>query len=130
PLHLRWEHQFRVQPLQIPDGATCLRHDVLAQIASVVLFVQRARAIRPDFALTRENASTIGELCVRLDGLPLAIELAAAMTNAQTPQTILERLQHGAYAPGAMRDHPARHHSLHAAPDWSYDSLSTGAAPL
>jgi hypothetical protein len=78
PLHLRWEYQFSVPPLQLPHPVAHSRLQNLAQVPSVALFVQRARAVRPDFALTDENARPVAELCIRLDVLPLAIELAAA----------------------------------------------------
>jgi predicted ATPase len=77
PLHLRWEHQFAVRPLALPRMNQELSPDDLGQVASVALFVERARAAQPTFQITHANAQTVHDICCRLDGLPLAIELAA-----------------------------------------------------
>src|SRR2546425_508307 len=90
-LHLHSEHIFPVLPLILPD----LRHDEdLEHYAAVALFLQRARAVKPDFQLTSSNRQTIAEICIRLDGLPLAIELAAARMKILSPRALLERLEH------------------------------------
>src|SRR5262249_44736637 len=98
------------------------------QYAAVALFVQRLQAIRPEFALTPENGSAVAELCARLDGLPLAIELAAARGQRLSPQRLLEQFQRGAcgleWLPAPMRDQPPRQQTLHATIAWSYDLLS------
>ncbi len=92
-LHLYGEYEFAVPPLAVPDLNQLLPLDALAQFAAVDLFVQRARAIKLDFALTHTNAPAIAEICARLDGLPLAIELAAARTKLFTPEALLARLR-------------------------------------
>ena len=91
-LHLRAEHQFIVPPLALPDLKQLPDEQTLARIAAVELFLQRAQAIRSDFHLTPGNAAAIAEVCLRLDGLPLAIELAAARVKVFTPQALLARL--------------------------------------
>src|SRR6266702_4063207 len=91
-LRLRAEHQFAVPPLALPDP-NCLPDDrSLAHIPAVNLFIQRTQAIKSDFHVTTDNAATIAEICLRLDGLPLAIELAAARINLLPPQALLARL--------------------------------------
>ena len=94
PLRLQGEREFAVSPLPLPDLKHLPTSDVLAQYAACTLFVQRGRAIKPDFQLTEANARTIAEICIRLDGLPLAIELAAARTRLLSPQALLTRLSH------------------------------------
>ncbi|MBI2761059.1 MAG: tetratricopeptide repeat protein [Chloroflexi bacterium] len=164
-LHLRWEHEWPVPPLELPPGAGSKgvgggrgtgagsgergagendeperrtigsaatpadsrlpTPDSLRRYAAVELFTARARAIQPDFSLTADNAGTVAGICRRLDGLPLAIELAAARLRLLSPAAILARLDqrlqllvHGA------RDLPPRHQTLRAAIAWSYDLLS------
>src|SRR5262249_45484097 len=90
PLHLTAEHEFPVTPLALPDPRSDI--NVLAQLPAVLLFVQRAQAVLPTFSLTPGNAASIAELCRQLDGLPLAIELAAARSKIFSPQTLMERL--------------------------------------
>jgi non-specific serine/threonine protein kinase len=137
PLRLRWEHQFPVPPLAIPDGAGHQTPDAIAAAPAVALFVQRAQAVRPDFRLTDANATAVAAICAHLDGLPLAIELAAARVKLLTPQALLARLV-GAHGPvgahgraplqfltGGARDLPARHQTLRAALEWSHALLSS-----
>jgi predicted ATPase/DNA-binding SARP family transcriptional activator len=109
-LHLSGEHEFPVPPL---DGEY-----------SMALFVQRATAVQNDFALTAENAGTVASICARLDGLPLAIELAAAKTKLLGPAALLERLERPlALLTGGPRDLPARQQALLATLEWSYGLL-------
>ncbi len=125
PLHLRWEHELPVPPLALPDTRHLPTLEALAVVPSVGLFVERARAVKPDFALTDENAGAVAETCARLDGLPLAIELAAAQVKSFTPRALLRRLERSRFGLPAGRtlDRPARHGTLRAAVAWSYDLL-------
>jgi predicted ATPase len=91
-LHISGEHHFPVAPLSVPNLKHLPDHTFLTQYAAVALFVQRAQALRPEFRLTEANARAVAELCVRLDGLPLAIELAAARIPLLSPQALLSRL--------------------------------------
>lgn len=91
-LHLSGEHEFPVQPLALPDPKRLPVVEALSQYAAVTLFIQRALAVKPDFAVTNENAPGVAEICVRLDGLPLAIELAAARVKILPPQALLAQL--------------------------------------
>ena len=84
-LHVYNEHEFPVPPLALPDARGSLPLEVLSQYSAISLFVQRAVAVKPDFELTEENASAVAEICSRLDGLPLAIELAAARAKILSP---------------------------------------------
>src|SRR5207253_2473716 len=91
---------------------------------SVQLFVERARAIEPDFQLNHESARTVAEICARLDGLPLGIELASARLRVLTPTALLQRLEHRlTLLTAGATDRPARHQTLHAALNWSHDLL-------
>src|SRR5207302_12885 len=101
------------------------RPETLEHVASVALFVERARARRAGFVIGDHNATAVAEICVRLDGLPLALELAAAAVKVLPPQEILVRLQARLDLPvEAGGDFPGRHHSLRAAIRWSYDLLT------
>ncbi len=123
-LRLHGEHEFAVPPLTLPDLKHLPTSDVLVQYAALSLFAQRAQAIKPDFQLTEENARTIAEICVRLDGLPLAIELAAARTRLLSPQALLARLSHRLdVLTGGARNVPARQQTLRATIAWSYHLL-------
>jgi predicted ATPase/DNA-binding winged helix-turn-helix (wHTH) protein len=103
----------------------------LAQNSAVELFAQRAAAVWPDFAITSENASTIREICLRLDGLPLAIELAAARTKVLSPRAILDRLQSRLQLlTGGALDLPERQQTLRKTIDWSYDLLNEAESKL
>jgi predicted ATPase/DNA-binding NarL/FixJ family response regulator len=124
-LRVRGEHEFAVAPLPVPDLAERSSPDALLGNASVALFVRQARTVRSDFALTEENARAVAEICDRLDGLPLAIELAASRANVLNPDRMLARLDsrlsllvHGA------RDLPERQQTLRGAIAWSYDLLA------
>jgi predicted ATPase/DNA-binding CsgD family transcriptional regulator len=119
-LHLSGEHDFPVPPLAVPgDG-----REEIAQSGAVQLFVARARAVRPDFALTDSNAATVAAICRQLDGLPLAIELAAARLRALSPQSLLARLTNRLeMLTGGPRDVPDRLRTMRDAIAWSYDLL-------
>lgn len=129
-LRLSGEQEFRVPMLALPDvkGAGLASSEVRTRIAgsaAVQLFVQRAQAIDPAFDLTEQNAATIAGICVRLDGCPLAIELAAARIRILTPQAILKHLGRSlAVLSSGKRDVPERHRTLTATIDWSYQLLS------
>ena len=111
-------------PLGLPDPAHLPEIASLSQYEAVALFVERARAVKADFALTDANAPAVAEICVRLDGLPLAIELAAARAKLLSPQALLARLeQRFDLLTGGPRDLPARQQTLRATIDWSYDLL-------
>ena len=130
-LHLRSEQIFHVPPLALPDLDTLLPLEELAQVPSVALFLRRAQAIDPDFALTQDNARAVAELCAHLDGLPLAIELAAARTSLLSPQMILERLgDRLSLLRWQARDLPERQQTLRSAIAWSYELLSPEEQPL
>jgi predicted ATPase len=127
PLHLRAEHVLPVRPLPVP-GLDVSDLSVVARNPAVALFVDRGRACRPGFDLTPENVRAIAEICTRLDGLPLAIELAAAQLSVLTPHIILERLYARApFVLSGVSDLPARHRTLRAAVASSYDLLSADA---
>jgi predicted ATPase/class 3 adenylate cyclase len=127
PLHLSREHEYPVTPLLAPDAAHLSATPAeLSQYEAVALFLERAGAVRPDFQLTSENAPAVAELCFHLDGLPLAIELAAARTKLFPPQTLLARLSDRfALLTGGAKDRPGRQQTLRHTVDWSY-SLLTG----
>lgn len=119
PLRLNGEHEFAVTPLALTSSSTDDRP------AAVELFVRRARSARPTSPFDEDSAHAIAEICARLDGLPLAIELAAARARIMTPQAMLLRLRRPfELASGGPRHVPARQQTLHAAIAWSYDLLS------
>ncbi|MCC6313739.1 MAG: tetratricopeptide repeat protein, partial [Thermomicrobiales bacterium] len=125
PLRLRAEREWLVGPLALPDPRRLPPLAALAEIPAVTLFLERAHAARPGFALTAGNAEAIAELCVRLDGLPLAIELAAARARVLTPAAILERMGRTIdLLVGRETDRPDRQRTLRAAIDWSHDLLT------
>jgi predicted ATPase/class 3 adenylate cyclase/Tfp pilus assembly protein PilF len=124
-LHLRGEREFPVQPLPLPDLERLPRLEVLTRYPAVQLFIQRALAVKPDFAPTEEDAAAIAAICARLDGLPLAIELGAARTKLLPPKALLARLGHRlAILTDGARDLPARQQTLRKTIDWSYELLS------
>jgi predicted ATPase/DNA-binding CsgD family transcriptional regulator len=124
PLHLRAEHEFLLSPLTLPDLAHLPAPAAVAESAAVALFVARVRAVRPDFAVTAENARVIAQICHRLNGLPLALELAAARSKLLSPDSLLARLNHRlAILTDGAYDLPARQQTLRHAIAWSYDLL-------
>lgn len=131
PLHVYGEWRFRVPALELPKRKRLPELDLLAGVASVALFMQRAQALKPDLALTSENASIISSICLRLDGLPLAIELAAAQIEDLTPQEILAGLGNRLkLLRGDLRYLPPRQQTLRGAIDWSYHLLTVGEQTL
>jgi predicted ATPase/serine/threonine protein kinase len=123
-LRVRGEHEFPVPPLSLPDTAD---GDIssMAESAAVALFVERAQSVRPEFELTDDNAAAVAEICVRLDGLPLAIELAAARVKLLPPAALLTRLERRFdLLTGGAVDLPERQQTLRNAIDWSYDLLT------
>jgi predicted ATPase/class 3 adenylate cyclase/DNA-binding CsgD family transcriptional regulator len=123
-LHVYGERELSVPPLALPDHRTAPTALHLAQFEAVHLFVDRAQAARSDFALVNENASAVAEICQRLDGLPLAIELAAARVRALPPRAMLQRMERRLpLLTGGARDLPARQRTLRDAIAWSYDLL-------
>ena len=119
-LHIRGEREFPVSPLALPDLKHASTSETLAQNPSVALFRERAQAARPDFQITDANALTIAEICVQLEGLPLAIELAAARVKLLSPKALLERLEHRlSVLTSGTQDTPARQQTLHATIEWS-----------
>ena len=125
PLGLRWEHEYPLGPLQLPAADGPLTPETLAAVPAVALFVRQAEAVRPSFALTVENAEAVAEICRRLDGLPLALELAAARLRMVGVAALLARLEHRLDLLAArVPDAPTRHQTLREAINWSYDLLS------
>jgi predicted ATPase/tRNA A-37 threonylcarbamoyl transferase component Bud32 len=130
-LHIYGEHEFPVPPLALPDADAATSLEKLAQYSGVALFVQRAVAAKPGFELNRENAAAVAEICARLDGLPLAIELAAARVKVLSPASMLTRLASRLQLlTGGARDLPQRQQTLRAAMDWSYDLLNAAEQKL
>jgi len=124
PLRLRGEHEYAVPPLALPDAREAATAEGVSQSPAVALFVQRARAVRADFALTDENAPAVAEVCARLDGLPLAIELAAARVRLLAPDAMARRLERRLpMLVGGARDLPARQQALRDTIAWSHDLL-------
>jgi predicted ATPase/DNA-binding SARP family transcriptional activator len=122
------ERLFAVPPLDLPDAKTNdTSPEALAQVSSIALFLERAQSVNPDFQLTTNNAAAVSELCVRLEGLPLAIELAAAWSGSLTPKAMLSRLEERFALLASVRgqDKTHRHRSLWATIAWSYDLLPT-----
>ena len=124
-LRLRGERLVLVPPLDLPAGQGESSAEQIARAPAVRLFVERARDRNPAFHLTTENASAVVEICARLDGLPLAIELAAARARLLTPQELARRLDRRLpLLDGGVRDAPSRQRTLRNAIGWSYDLLS------
>lgn len=148
-LHIYGEYEFPVSPLSVPDirseaTAAPMTAQRLTQYEAVRLFIERAKAIKPDFSVNDDNAPAVAEICYRLDGLPLAIELAAARIRLLTPQAMLSRLNGKLQSrslnakqnptlqllTGGARDLPARQQTLRGAIEWSYDILSSAEQML
>lgn len=126
PLRLSGEQEYPVDPLSYPEAGAEISTATVSHYPAVQLFIARARAVLPDFQLTDANAPTVANICARLDGLPLAIELAAARLRMFTPEALLLRLQQELLpmlASGA-RDVPARQQTMQATIDWSYRLLT------
>jgi non-specific serine/threonine protein kinase len=125
PLHVRWEHRYSLLPLGLPDAAAPSDQAALTRAPATALFLERARAAEKRFAVDERNAATVAEICRRLDGLPLAIELAAAWAGALGLDAILARLSvHQGLPLDGPRDVPDRQRTLFNAIAWSYDLLN------
>lgn len=130
PLRVSGEQEYEVSPLQVPDPH-CATVAAVAGCDSVRLFTERAQAVRPGFAVDEENAGPIAGIARRLDGLPLAVELAAARVKVLPPAALLERLEHALpVLVGGPRDLPERQQTLRATIGWSYGLLGAGAGRL
>jgi predicted ATPase/DNA-binding CsgD family transcriptional regulator len=139
PLGVRWEHEFPLAPLRLPCAHTdahtdahteahsdrAITLDALAEVPSIALFLRRAQAIRPEFTLTEDNAATIAAICRRLDGLPLAIEMAASRMRTVSAALLLLHIERRSDLLGArVPDAPPRHQTMGELIGWSYDLLS------
>jgi predicted ATPase/DNA-binding SARP family transcriptional activator len=130
-LRLQGEQEFPVPPLARPDPRRLPPVEALSQYAAVALFIQRAVSVRPQFTVTDENAPAVAEICHRLDGLPLAIELAAARLKLFSPEALLSRLERRlTLLTGGARDLPARQQTLRGTIAWSYDLLTVAEQAL
>ena len=124
-LRVSGEYVFPVHPLSVPDPNYLTEDETLLEYAAVALFVQRAQAIKPNFQLKASNARIIAEICLQLDGLPLALELAAARIKLLSPQALLARLSHRLQVlTGGVQDAPVRQQTLRNTLAWSYDLLT------
>jgi predicted ATPase len=130
-LRLYGEFEYAVPALAVPDLKHLPAIEELSHYAAVALFMQQAQAIKPDFQMTKENARAIAEICVRLNGLPLALELAASRIKLLPPKILLERLEHRLQVlTGGARNLPLRQQTLRNTIAWSYDLLSAGEQRL
>jgi predicted ATPase/serine/threonine protein kinase len=130
-LRVYGEQEFSVPPLPLPVAGAPASPESLMEFASVGLFVQRALAVRPGFQLTAENAVAVAEICRRLDGLPLAIELAAARVKILPPVSLLARIESRLdLLTGGARDLPERQQTLRRTIDWSHDLLTPSEQKL
>jgi predicted ATPase/DNA-binding CsgD family transcriptional regulator len=124
-LHIHGEYEFMVSPLSLPDRGQCDEYETLTRFSAIAFFRQRAQAVKPDFEITPTNASVIADICWRLDGLPLAIELAAARLKLLNPQALLTRLDDRLQIlTSTVQNVPVRQQTLRNTLDWSYDLLS------
>jgi predicted ATPase/transcriptional regulator with XRE-family HTH domain len=131
PLHIRAEREYPVPPLALPNVADHAPISELVLSPAVALFVERSRTSRPDFQVTDQNASAVAEICRRLDGLPLAIELVAAWSKLLAPPEMLSRLdQRALRVTGGLRDLPDRQQTLEHCICWSYDLLDQDSQTL
>jgi predicted ATPase len=135
PLHLRGEQRFMLYPLALPDPFCPSDPELLLASPAVKLFVERAQAVLPEFRLTTRNGKAVAAICMRLDGLPLAIELAAAAVRLMSPQRLLERLSGTSGSSlrllnGPVRDDAIHHQTLRQAFQWSYNLLEDSAQRL
>lgn len=131
-LHIYGEHELQVPALAAPD-LRALPHapEALSRFAAVALFLERAKAVKHDFTLTKENANAVAAICVRLDGLPLAIELAASRVKLLSPTAMLARLESSLnLLTGGARDLPVRQQTLRGTVNWSYSLLNTAEQSL
>jgi len=127
PLRIRAEQVFPLQPLPLPEDGMQEQPETLLSYPAIALFLDRAGKVKPGFTLTAENGPDVAEICRRVDGLPLAIELAAARIRIMAPKALLQRLTHALdMLTTGERDQPERHRTIRAAIDWSHDLL-TGA---
>jgi predicted ATPase/serine/threonine protein kinase len=130
-LHVYGEHEFPVSPLALPDSRSLPPLKELSQYSAVTLFIKRAKAVKPDFEISADNAAAVAEICARLDGLPLAIEIAAARVKLFSPSAMRKRLASRLeLLTGGPRDLPARQQTLRGAIDWSYDLLTAAEQKL
>jgi predicted ATPase/class 3 adenylate cyclase len=124
PFHVSAEHEYQVPPLALPDPGHMVDLEGVARSEAVALFTERASAIRPGFQITGQNAPAVAEIAVQLDGLPLAIELAASRLKVLSPEALLERLrQRLSLLTGGARDLPERQRTLRGTIEWSHDLL-------
>ncbi len=131
PLHVYGEHEFPVPPLVLADPRSIPPLEVLSRLPAIALFVARAKAVKHEFALTKENAPVVAAICARLDGLPLAIELAAARIKLLSPSAMLARLEGRLnLLTGGARDLPSRQQTLRGTVDWSYGLLNAAEQTL
>jgi predicted ATPase len=126
-LHLLGEHLLSVPPLEVPNSSIAMDKTGLLQLEAVQLFVERAQAGASGFRITDENAPIVGQICEKVDGLPLALELAAARIKSLSPKSLLERLSQARFSmlTGGARNLPDRQKTLHNTITWSYELLSS-----
>src|SRR5205814_1709203 len=130
-LRVYGEHEFPVSPLPLPDSRQMHSLEALLSNPAVALFSQRAAAVKPDFAITAENGAAVAAICSRVDGLPLAIELAAARVKMLPPSALLARLESRLQLlTGGPSDVPERQQTLRKTIDWSYDLLNESEQKL
>ncbi|MDP9325970.1 MAG: adenylate/guanylate cyclase domain-containing protein, partial [Candidatus Dormibacteraeota bacterium] len=131
PLRVYGEQEFPIPPLSLPDLSAKLTLEGMSQFEAVRLFIERAVSVKPDFQVTNENAPAVAGICTLVDGLPLAIELAAARIRLFTPEVMLKRLETSlSDLGGGARDLPARQQTLRGAIEWSYQLLDDGVQTL